>query len=199
MRSLPLLMLWVLAASSCAPDLREEFPFDGEVNTGPLVSVTPDDGGVRTLLVDASNQQSQVYVDLDQAKELKADEAFATNAWDLSFKRVTVTSNGGSGNPTGAVKVAVLVNQDWAALTVAPESGYLQDSDVSVFNGPEGGWYIYNITNHGVNPNPALSYVVKSSEAKFYKVRFIGYRDAAGTTGHYTLEYQTITAPAVSP
>ena len=56
---------------------------------------------VRHAVVDASNKGSQVYMDLDEGKEMKAEEAFSTNGWDLAFKRFEVSMNGGASNPTG--------------------------------------------------------------------------------------------------
>ena len=36
-----MLLLLGLALTGCAPDLRKDYPFDGEVSSGPLVTVTP--------------------------------------------------------------------------------------------------------------------------------------------------------------
>ncbi len=195
--SMALLSLGLVA---CAPDLRADYPFDGDTESGPLIKVTVNsETGLRTATINASNQSTQVYLDLDTDSELKVDEALTSNAWDLSFKRVTVASNGGSGNPNGVVSVAVLTDRDWATLTSAPESGFVQDSDVPVFNGVEGGWYNYDLTKHGVNPTAGLIYVVKTSAQNYFKLRVLNYYDAAGTSGHYSVEYQKLVGPAVTP
>ena len=190
-----LTVAFFLFAAACAPDLREDYPFDGQVNTGPLVRVEAREDGSQLVRVDASNKGARVYVDLEEGRELKADEAFATNAWDLSFQRYEVTMNGGGGNPEGKVSVAVLKDVPYASLQSAPAGGYQQDASEPVFASVDGGWYAYDLSQHKLAPRPELLYVVKSSEGRFYKLRMLGYYDETGTPGHVSFQYQPLAAP----
>ncbi|HLM48779.1 MAG TPA: HmuY family protein, partial [Myxococcaceae bacterium] len=140
MRTMRQVMLLGLAvAAGCAPDLRTDYPFDGQLNTGPLVEVSSQGDGSALASVDATNKSALVFFDIDEGRELKADEAFESNAWDLASQRYTVTMNGGGGNPTGQVRVAVLEASSWDALTSAPAEGYQQDASEPVFSAVEGG------------------------------------------------------------
>lgn len=195
MRPHGVLLLLALGAGGCAPDLREDYPFDGQVSAGPLVEVTSQEDGSQVALIDATNKSSTVYFDIDEGREMKADEAFDTNGWDLSFQRFTISMNGGGGNPTGEVRVAVLVGQDWDALEVAPAAGYQQDASAPVFNGVEGGWYGYDLGQHRLNPREELLYVVRSSAGRYFKLRMLSYYDSAGTPARLSFRYQALRAP----
>jgi HmuY protein len=195
----PSLLLLTALAVSCAPSLLSDYPFDGQgasSATGPLVAIEAvDDAGLTTMQVNAADKASQVYVDLDQGREMKVDEAFSTNGWELTFKRVAITENGGTTNPTGTVEVAALKPQRFEALTRAPATGYLQDGSQTVFNGAQGGWYSYTLSSHGVNPQSDLVYVVKSSAGAYFKLQILDYYDAAKTSGIYTLQYAPLLPP----
>jgi hypothetical protein len=199
MRRHVLLSLVTLLAGGCAPDLREDYPFDGRTSAGPLVEVTPQEDGSALAVIDATNKAGTVYVDLDEGREMKTDEALDTNAWDLAFQRFTVSMNGGGGNPSGQVRVAVLSNVDWDALTTAPAGGYQQDASETVFNGVQGGWYNYDLVEHQLLPREALLYVVHSSAGRYFKLRMLSYYDGAGTPARLSLRYQRVAAPDPSP
>ena len=188
------LLVFTVACCACAPDLRTDHPFDGQTTDGPLVVAEATDGGT-ILHVDATNKLSQVYVDLDEGRELKPEEAFATNGWELAFKRYEVGVNSGASNPDGVVTGRVLVNQDWAALTVAPADGYVVDPPEHLFNGPEGGWYYYDLGVHRLVTKPELSYVVKTGAGAYFKVRMLDYYDATGTPAALSLEYAALSPP----
>lgn len=192
MRLLPAIALTLAA---CAPDLRTDHPFDGQVSTGPLVSTDVLEGTVKMMHVDATNKNSQVFVDLDEGREMKAEEAFSSNAWDLSFKRFEISLNGGAGNPTGSVSAAVLKGQDFDTLTQAPATGFQQDGSTAVFTGIEGGWYVYDLGAHRVVARDDLMYVVKASSGAYFKLKLLNYYDSAGTPAAISLKYGPIAAP----
>lgn len=190
-RLLPLVLL-----AACAPDLRKTDCFDGvcgELPTEPLFSVTVS-GDVFDAIVDATSKTLPTYVDLDEAKELKFDEAELTNAWDLSFQRDKVRSNGGGTNPQGTVEVAVLTGQDFDALTQAPAAGYQKDGAEGVFNTVEGGWYTYDLAVHRLTTLPHV-YVVKTSKGDFYKVKMGSYYDANGTAARVGVRFAKLAPP----
>lgn len=190
-RLVPLLLL-----VACAPDLRKTDCFDGvcgELPTEPLFSFTVT-GDVVDALVDATSKTLPTYIDLDESKELKFDEAEVTNAWDLSFQRDKVRANGGGTNPQGVVEVAVLKDQDFATLTRAPASGYQKDGSEPVFNTVEGGWYYYDLGVHRLTTLPHV-YVVKTSKGGYFKVKMGNYYDANGTAARVGLQFAKLASP----
>jgi len=184
-----------LVATACAPDLRDSYPFDGEQTTDQLVTSEDLGGGITRLVVAATSKTAKVYVDLDELREMKTDEAFSTNGWDLNFKRFEIFMNGGSTNPEGVVRAAVLVDQDFDALTQAPAEGYLQDGAESVFNSVEGGWYYYDLGVHRLITREDLMYVVQTSSGAYKKVKVLNYYDDAGTPGMVSLKVGGLAAP----
>jgi hypothetical protein len=191
------LRLALLAAPlfACAPDLRVDHPFDGQVNNGPLVTVTTDADGLRHATVDASDKGSQVYMDLDQGREMKGDEAFSTNDWDLSFKRMDISMNGGGGNPTGLVRAQVLTQVPFDSLLQAPADGYTQDGAERVFNSVEGGWYVYDLGVHRLVAREGLVYVVQSSDGAYFKLQMQKYYGDSGTPAILQFQYASLLAP----
>lgn len=191
----------LLALAGCAPSLLDDFPFDGQAAAadGPLFTVEVDASGVRSALVDATSKGSQVFVDLDNDVELKADQAFSTNAWDLAFQRYKVSANGGPSSPQGVVKVAVLKDVAFEALTTAPETGWQQDGADPVMNTAEGGWYVYDLGAHRLATRTDLLWVIETSERHFLKLAMGSYYDQAGTPARISFRYAQVAAPAVVP
>lgn len=200
------LLITSLFALACAPDLRIDHPFDGtgkcvdpatkeqvDCSSIPLVFVTTE-GEVRQMIVDATNKESKVYVDLDTGREMKSDEAFDTNGWDLAFKRFEITMNGGSGNTEGKVRVAVLENASFDSMTQAPAEGYQQDGAESVFSAVNGGWYYYDLGTHRLTTKDEL-YVIQTSDGAFMKLRMGSYYDESGTPARISLSYAPVSAP----
>lgn len=193
-RSLASALLVALVA--CAPDLRVDHPFDGETTTGPLVTATDLEGGGRRLVIDATNKQSQVYVDLDEGREMKPDEAFSTNGWDLALRRYDIFVNSGASDPTGTVEVALVVGADWAGYAQAPTSGFQQDTPGRVFNSPEAdAWYFYDLAVHRLITRTDRFYVLKTSAGAYVKLRMLDYYDGNGTPAMMSLEYAPIAPP----
>ncbi len=187
--------------AACAPDLRTTDCFDGicgELPTEPLFSFTVVagalDAGTIAAVVDATSKTLPTYIDLDEPRELKFDEADATNAWDLSFMRDKIRSNGGGTNPSGTVSVAVLTGVDFATLTKAPAEGYVQDTAEPIFNTAQGGWYFYDLGVHRLITLDHV-YVVKTSSGAFFKVKLGSYYDANGTAARVSLQFGRLEAP----
>ncbi|MDP3155151.1 MAG: HmuY family protein [Archangium sp.] len=188
-------MVIALVLSGCANDLRVDHPFDGETTTGPLVVASVLDTGGTQLLIDATNKMSQVYVDLDEGREMKPSEAFETNGWDLSLRRFDIFVNSGASGPTGTVEIAVLKDVDYASLTQAPAAGFTADTGARVFNTSEGGWYFYDLGVHRLITRTELVYVIHTSAGAYVKLRMLSYYDQNGTPASISLEYAPIAAP----
>lgn len=189
-------LVLALLVVGCAPDLRKTDCFDGicgELPTEPLFSFTRT-GATVEAVVDATSKTVPTYIDLDEPKELKFDEAESTNAWDLSFQRDKVRSNGGGTNPQGTVEVAVLKGQDFGSLSRAPTDGFLKDGAEPVFNTAEGGWYYYDIGVHRLTTQPNV-YVVKTTKGDFFKVKLGSYYDVNGTAARIAVTFEKIAPP----
>ncbi|QRK04992.1 HmuY family protein [Archangium violaceum] len=193
------MLLLGLSVAGCATDLREDYPFDGQASGDKLVEVTAQEDGSNVAIIDATNKSATVFFDIDEGREMKTDEAFDTNEWDLSFQRYVITMNGGGGNPTGEVSVAVLEDTSWDALTSAPAEGYQQDASQPVFSDVEGGWYAYDLVQHKLVTRDGLLYVVRSSSGQYYKLRMLSYYDSAGTPARLSFRYQRLASPSAAP
>lgn len=186
-----------LAACGCAPDLRDDFPFDGALPDGTYVAFEDEGAGSTRLTVDATNKTSFVYLDLDAMAELHGAEAIDSGAWDLGFQRYKIIANGGGGGP-GPVEIAVITGAtegSYEALTQAPATGYQQDGAEPVFNAAEGGWYYYDLGVHRLLTRAELLYVVHSSAGAYFKVQMLSYYDENGTSGRLKLRAGTLAPP----
>ncbi len=194
--------LLLLALAACAPDLREEFPFDGELPDGVyLVHEDLGDGVTRTT-VDATHRESWVYFDFDGLAQVGAADAAGGKSWELAFQRFKIISNSGISG-AGDVAVAVLPGQTLGGLTRAPADGYLTDAA----DGPDentdldsaflvgDGWYAYDLGQHKVLPREALVYVVRTSEGRYFALQLVGYYDAAGTGAKPSFDWKWVAGP----
>lgn len=164
---------------------------------GELVTVELLEGGAKRLHVDATSKIAQVYVDLDEGREMKLDEAFSTNGWELAFKRDKINVNSGASAPTGKVDVLMLEGVDYDSFAQAPASGFAPDTTAGIFNpnGLEGGWYFYDLGVHRLVTRANQFYVLHTSAGAYVKLRMLNYYDEAGTPAAITLEYAPIAAP----
>jgi hypothetical protein len=131
---------------------------------------------------------------LDKAEELSTGDALDKRTWELSFQRFTIAMNGGGGG-LGSVEAAVLVDTDFDAMTQAPADGYHQDGSEGVFTVIEGGWYYYDLGKHKLTAKSELMYVIHSTDGAYFKVKMLGYYDAAGTPANPSFRWAKIAAP----
>lgn len=195
----PVILLLALALPACAPDLREEFPFDGASRTGGARIVHEEQGGgVVFTLVDASEEEAWVYLDLDSRRELDVGEALEGQAWDLAFQRFKIISNGGVSGP-GATEIAAVEGASFGDVQRPPASGFKADApDGSDSNSDldsaflEGdGWYYYDLGAHRLTPREVV-YVVRTGEHRAYKLHMLGYYDEAGSSARVSFEWAEI-------
>jgi hypothetical protein len=185
-----------LAVSGCAEDLKTKD--DGDASSVQTVESESKGDGLHETVVNATDMMVYRYFDLDADAEV--DEGSAD--WDLGFLRFKIKSNGGDSGD-GGVLVAKLAGEDFDALSKAPDSGYVEDSD-AVSSKSENGdpnygflgaepWYDYG-DKHQLSPKDVV-YVVRSTAEKFYKVAVLNYYDKAGTSGYLTFKWAEIEAP----
>ncbi|MEM6291986.1 MAG: HmuY family protein [Myxococcota bacterium] len=193
-RACTFLFTATIAASGCAGDLDDELggdaveePAEGEV--GPNANSEPrEEGGQRTI-IDATDDSTWVYFDLESGRQLEVDDPMEDIDWDLAFLRFNIATNGGISGEAG-VEVAI-VEAAFDEVTEAPADGYLVDEedgdDVNeepdyVFHE----WYNYNFMTHILTPAD-ITYVVQTGQGNAFKVAVENYYDEAGTSGIPTI------------
>jgi hypothetical protein len=163
---------------------------------GPHVVHSRDADGFRAA-IDASNTAAVVYLDLDTGAELVVADAGSDTRWDLAFKRSEVRANGGVSGSAG-VGAVILASTSYESVVAAPSAGYVSDAPdgADADTTPDlvvGGWYDYNMATHVLGPADR-TYVVRTSEGAYVKIRFTGYYDGAGTSGHPAFRWRVIPA-----
>jgi hypothetical protein len=201
-RSMFSLSLSCAATLACACDLvtTVDPPPDAHVDVGeaPIggAHVTHAvDGAAYLAFVDASSTTDVIYLDLDGGAEVTPADPAGDPSWDVAFKRSEVRLNGGVSG-TGGVTAAALDGTDLAAVTVAPASGFVSDAPdgADADTTPDlalGAWYTYDSTTHVLSPADR-TYVVHTSAGAYVKIRFAGYYDQAGTSGHPSFRWAII-------
>jgi hypothetical protein len=187
----------LLLGSACAPDLREDFPFDGDLPDGVYVTHEDLGGGVTRTTVDASHKEAWVYFDFDTLQRIAAPQAAGTSDWDLAFQRFKIISNSGVSG-TGSVAVAKLQETDFEVLGVQPGNGYATDEpdgpddNAEVDNAFLAGdaWYAYDLLTHKVLPRERLVFAVRTSTGRVLALRMVAYYDAAGSGARPTFDWK---------
>jgi len=189
-----LLYMCLIASAGCAAKLatkdEDGEPIDADaVQSGKFSSKSLADAVTETT-VDATQETEWQYLDLDSGEAVAEDAG-----WDLAFSRFRVRSNGGESGDAG-VEVAVLEGQDFEALEAVPDDVAFEmdrpdgpedaneDPD-NTFNSGQRNWYTYDVNTHVLSPAD-LTYVVHSSEGRYFKLRFIRYYSDNGTPAMLT-------------
>lgn len=196
-------------AAGCANDLApadDEIvspPGDDDDDDGgfPTVSgafthtVAPD-GVLVTTVVDATDAEGWQPLDLDTG--LAAEDG----AWELAFSRFRIRVNGGvSGD--GGVEVAALVGRAFDDVDRAPADGWTsawedgEDDDQepdNAFNNGTDDWYDYELSTHTLTPRD-VTYVVRSTDDAYFKLRFDDYYDQAGSPAVITFRWAEVDPP----
>jgi hypothetical protein len=187
-------VLGALGLAACAGELepKSETP-DSETTEGS----PSQQGGVRALQIDASDEAEWVYLDLATGEVTDT----ADPAWDLAFRRFRVAANGGASGG-GSVALAVLPDGDFDAETTAPVSGWRldgedgEDADTEPDTAVQqlGDWYDYDVSTHVLTPKKAVWFVRVGGE-RAYKLALEGYYDAAGTPAQISIRWAEVTLP----
>lgn len=190
-----------LAAVGCAAKLEakgdEVTRREGDViSSGKFESTVLADDVVETL-VDATAECDWQRFDFDTGEAVNEEQG-----WDLAFCRFRVISNGGV-TGDGGVELARLESKDFEDVTAAPSDGFEADRE----DGEDGNmdpdntlnmsgmsWYDYELEHHELSPHDA-TFVVRSSEQRYFKLRFEDYYDAAGTPAWVKFRWAEIDAP----
>ena len=196
--------LCLCLSAACASTLKpkEVDPEDTEqepgfVKDGKFKS-RMDDSGVTETIADAFSETEWPRFDLDSAAPDDDD-----GKWDLEFNRYFVRMNGGVSGSAG-VEAAALMGEAFESVSAAPSDGFSSDREDSaedsnssadnVFNSPQESWFDYDLNSHQLSPHD-VTYVVRSSEARFFKLRFEQYYDKNGTPAQMRFRWAEIDPP----
>lgn len=190
-------------------------PVDDDITTDTVVT-TELSPGVYSTVVDASDISAFVYFAFSKPGQVKPADPAASTEWDLGLRRFSIKVNGGvSGSQ--AMLVAAITDQDFAAVTKAPSSGYATDEAregmssnpdfiggdeaAFVFFAPnpasENGWYLYDEPTHSLSPAPIV-YVLRAADGtSFYKLQITKYYNQAGEAGHVEFIWSAVEGPGV--
>jgi hypothetical protein len=180
-----------------------------------LIETIDEGGGVFATQVDASDQEAWVYFDLDASARVEVDDVASSTDWDLAFRRSNVKVNGGYSGPDD-VAVAVLPEVAFDGLDQAPVALFESDAPSSDEVDPDrpsfidddgtdfvfgranaasnNGWYVYDPINHVLSATDA-TFVVRSTEGAYFKLRFLDYYNAAGSAGFPTFRWAEVAPP----
>jgi HmuY protein len=195
--------VWLLVgcAANIAPKADTQTDPATTDESGRITSKQLADG-VTESLVDATDDSAWQRFDLDYAREVR--DANDDSDWDLAFNRFHIRSNGGASDK-GGVELAQLPGQAFATLLQAPSAGFQQDQPDgpaddddepdNVFNNGDRDWYDYNLMNHTLSPAD-ISYVVHSTDDRYFKLRIESYYDAAGTPAWLRFPWAELAGPA---
>jgi len=202
-----------ISLAACAPDLGDTLGDGSEGGSlgesgetadggsddggGPQIQHEDEGGGVTRTVVDATNEDAWVYLDLESGQQLELADGSESDAWDLGFRRFDIAIDGGISGPGGMEAVA-LEGAAFADVTEVPTEGWLtdavdgddenEDPDLAL-----AGWYAYDFMTHVLTPHP-LVYVVRTVEGNAFKLEILDYYDDAGTSGFFTIRWAAITA-----
>ena len=174
--------LLALSTSACADSIA---PNGGEETGGPesehVHSEAHESGGTFTR-VDASDVAEWIYFDIDDAREVGADDP----AWDMGFRRFEIKLNGGfSGD--GRVEAAWVDGVDLLGAKVPEPHAFDTDhADEDADGVPDYrfvDWYDYDVETHTLSPAPRV-WFVRSGAGETYALVMLDYYDAAGGSGH---------------
>ena len=197
-RSLSILLAgWAVA---CAPALEaNDDTADDEVvdpRNGP--NLEQRDDGAWLTRVDATAEDTWVYLDLADGGQLEVAEPGEEFDWDIAFQRFHVKINGGTSGPADAA-AARLDGADFGALTLAPADGYRtyeldgEDDDEHPDYALRD-WYDYDFMTHILTPAAAVYVLRIGDTGEHYRIEFQNYYDDAGSSGYQTFLWSPIEA-----
>jgi len=142
--------------------------------------------------VDARSRDVWMYFDFARGSVVAVQES-KTDAWDLTFQRYVIKTNGGHTNPIGQGALLSLGERDFAAVTKVPEKAEFM-SDMHPKNRPASynpvmeKWFNYSYLANVLAPKPFV-YLVRTHDGKYAKMRLLSYYCVNKSAGCLTFEY----------
>lgn len=106
----------------------------------------------------------------------------ATNKWDFGLRFTTFILNSNAYGPGNAG--AILSNNIYSNVTVAPTTGYAYDTTTTQKGIKDGSWYDYNPTTHAFTPKAGKTFFFRTAGNKYVKMELLAvdYEPFAGPT-----------------
>lgn len=150
-----------------------------------------DDSGdmVQTTVVYAPDEDKPVYFSFSAPGAALSEDEVAAGAWDLSFARTVIKTNGGASGD-GGVEVSWVADADISDAGAPPADGWVSDGgdeDSLAFSQGDG-WYRYDLLKHVVEPRSRL-YYVRTGDGATYAVQMVSYYDYAGESRNPTFDW----------
>lgn len=148
----------------------------------------------QTFTIDATSAEAWAYFSFETGGVVEVANAINSEEWDIGFQRTKVKLNGGISGP-GMGSAVMLTDTTFEDVAVAPEAGYLADTEdtLAIVPQSEKGWYIYTgPPTHWILPLEDRVFAVKAADGTFAKIRFIGYykdNENKQDSGFVTFEY----------
>lgn len=209
--SLFAMLALALGCPGCDDDLVDSPNAETGLGSMPDAPPTPhpgvqheQQGEMWRSRIDASDKTQWVFLDLDDRAYPNVDEN-KVGSWDLAFQRVKIHVNGGITGSGGVTGLFIEGADAFANTAAAPVGDYVTDVEANADPAEDifgedgrvfGFWYDYASQGHVVTPK-ARTYVVKSTEHRYFKLKITDYYNAARTSAHYTIEWQEIAPPAI--
>ena len=157
----------------------------------------PQDVGPRLVgpiiyTIEARSRDVWMYFDFARGSVVAIQDP-KTAAWDLTFQRYVIKTNGGHTNPTAQGALLNLGERDFAAVTKVPDKAEFV-SDVHPKNRPSSynpaieKWFDYSYIANVLAPR-AIVYIVRTHDGKYAKMRILSYYCANKSAGCLTFEY----------
>lgn len=169
------LIAFVVLIQSCSEDkVVEPKQTNGNLETKTFIDLPAD--------VDAQPEDDPTYTHFSFKSGAIVE---SSDDWDLGFSQTTIITN-----PNNS-QAQILFDQDFNALTEAPESGY---EDKTADNKMQ--WYNYNSQTHEISAKVGVVIVVKTFDGKYAKMRILNYYQGnpseysqENKSRYYTFEY----------
>ena len=149
----------------------------GESDAPARETLEREDGSSYTS-INASDKDAWVYFDLDAPDAADPGEG---DGWDLSFRRQKIRIHDEAG-----VVIALVDKKDLDEVEGRPQDsaffGDKSDDDKDLAFSQQEGWYDYSLITHSLSVRHR-TYVVKSSEGRYFKLQFLEYYDEEGRPG----------------
>jgi hypothetical protein len=112
--------------------------------------------------------------------------------WDIAFHRTQVWINSGTSGK-GSVKALLVKNTSFDKVAIVPATTEFKvdsDSAKAIPAGSGNGWYVYDMSNHSINPAPGRVIIVQTGTGKTVKMEILNYyKNGDGEAGYYTFRY----------
>ena len=134
------------------------------------------------IKVDATSRKKWTLVDFSTGKIYSVKDTEKEKAklksfpWDIGFQRTKIITNGGLTNLDGIVGIKNMGPIDFNSLTIAPETGYVQDAKSygKILNKAIVDWYLYRTRTHNIESQKSV-YALRMAEGGYLKMRILNY------------------------